>query len=215
MIPCHKIAEYLETSPDDSDDRLVIAPMPDLAELRSKSEASIDLRLGSWFSTTKARRHPILDIYEDEGSPPKEASLSSTYYVPFREKFILHPRRFVLAVTLEWIRIPSFLGGMVTGKSSWGRRGLIIETAPGVHPGFSGCLTLEVANVGDIPIAIKPGTPICQLFLHKLDEPAQLKAKSKFQGQRRPKLGSITLDDYSLALTKKRLSQSDSDSGSR
>lgn len=47
------------------------------------------------------------------------------------------------------------------GKSSLGRRGLVIETAPGVHPGFSGCLTLELANVGEIPIVLKPRGRVC------------------------------------------------------
>jgi dCTP deaminase len=45
-------------------------------------------------------------------------------------------------VTLEWIRLPKNLAAYVTGKSSWGRRGLIPATATGVHPGFKGCLTL-------------------------------------------------------------------------
>ncbi len=84
----------------------------------------------------------------------------------FGEDFILHPRSFVLGVTLEWLRMPSNFAGYVIGKSSWGRRGLIIATATGVHPGFTGCLTLELSNIGDLPIAIRPGMTIAQLFVH-------------------------------------------------
>jgi dCTP deaminase len=54
----------------------------------------------------------------------------------------------------------------VTGKSNLGRRGLVIETAPGVHPHFNGCLTLEMTNLGEIPLKIRPGMKICQLFIH-------------------------------------------------
>jgi len=41
-----------------------------------------------------------------------------------------------------------------------------------VHPGFRGCLTLELVNDGDSPIALSPGLRIAQLAIHRLDEPA-------------------------------------------
>lgn len=90
------------------------------------------------------------------------------FYVPFGSTFIVHPGRFVLAATLEWVRVPETLGGFITGKSTIGRRGLIIETAAGLHPCFSGCITLELANSGEVPIALVPGMRICQVFFHKL-----------------------------------------------
>ncbi len=120
---------------------------------------------------------------------------------PFGKEFILQPRGFVLGVTLEWVRLPSNLAGYVIGRSSWGRRGLIIATAAGVHPGFTGCLTLELSNVGEIPIAIKPGIPICQLFLHTTEQ-TDLVDKSVFVGLRRPTLGKIDLDDVAKKLAK-------------
>jgi dCTP deaminase len=108
--------------------------------------------------------------------------------------FILHPNEFVLAATLEWIRMPKRLAGYVTGKSSWGRRGLVIETAPGVHPRYIGCITLEVANVGEIPITIIPGTEICQLFIHRVEgDPADTPSGS-FACRRQPTLGTIKLN---------------------
>jgi dCTP deaminase len=122
------------------------------------------------------------------------------HYVRFDGRFILHPRSFVLATTLEWIRMPRTLAGYVTGKSSWGRRGLVIETAPGVHPGFIGCLTLELANVGEIPIEIYPGTPICQLFFHRVEGDTSRADQSAFVGRRQPVLGHVRLDDFSKKL---------------
>ena len=105
-----------------------------------------------------------------------------------------------MAVTLEWIRIPLNFAGNITGKSSWGRRGLIVETAPGVHPGFCGCLTLELTNVGEIPIAIKPGATICQLFIHELNKLDKSAPDSNFFGQRQPHLGTIKNDIFSEKL---------------
>ncbi len=89
----------------------------------------------------------------------------------------------------------------VIGRSSWGRHGLIIATATGVHPGFTGCLALELANVGEIPITIKPGTTICQIFIQKVDGVAKdLVDRSSFVGRRKPTLGVIKLDVIAEAL---------------
>jgi dCTP deaminase len=105
-------------------------------------------------------------------------------------------------VTLEWLRIPKNLAAYVVGKSSWGRAGLIIATATGVHPGFKGCLTLELSNVGEIPIAVQPGIAICQLFVHHLDlrDPDTVD-KSGFAGLRSPLFKRIELDDYARKLS--------------
>jgi dCTP deaminase len=137
-----------------------------------------------------------MDIYANGDDSPTEAHITSKNYVPFGKRFILHPRSFVLAATLEWLRVPRHYAGVLTGKSSWGRRGLVIETAPGVHPGFTGCLTLELANVGEIPIALMPGTKICQLFLHRLIGNEFVPNKSAFNAHRQPRLGRIMLDDF-------------------
>jgi dCTP deaminase len=115
--------------------------------------------------------------------------------VPFGKSFILHPKYFVLGVTLEWIRLPKDIAGYVIGKSSWGRLGLIIATAVGVHPGFAGCLTLELSNVGELPIELKPGMQICQLFLHTAHSTSSAQSKSLFVGQRKPHLGEIKVDE--------------------
>ena len=124
------------------------------------------------------------------------------YFVPFGEQFILHPGRFVLGSTLEWIRLPASVAGYITGKSSLGRRGLIIETAAGIHPGFSGCLALELANVGEVPVAIEPGMPICQIFLHTAS-PGEGLSKSMFSGKRRPTLGTLRPDNILQKLRSK------------
>ena len=135
-----------------------------------------------------------------EGGSFAESRLTKLYYVPFGEKFILHPRTFVLGITLEWVRLPKTLAGFVTGRSSWGRRGLIIATATGVHPGFTGCLALELSNVGEMPIPITPGLAICQLFLHDARSTLDFADRTAFVGLRRPTLGQIEIDDVAKKL---------------
>jgi dCTP deaminase len=70
---------------------------------------------------------------------------------------------------------------------------LIIETAAGIHPGFNGCLTLELTNVGEVPIKIRPGMKICQIFLHAIPN-GKLASSGLLTGRRRPFLGKIKSD---------------------
>jgi dCTP deaminase len=191
----------------DAADPLVIAPLPDVEALRHSGSASIDLRLGTWFVSLRRARMPHLDVSDFA----KEEALTRTSYVPFGDKYVLHPRTFVLAATLEWIRVPRNLAGYVIGKSSWGRKGLVIATAAGVHPGFSGCLTLELSNLGELPIAVRPGMRICQLFLHKVDSESERIDRSGFNGLRRPVLGSTKLDPVAAALARRRTDVPESD----
>jgi len=203
ILRADKIAQQLRT-PDNPDDPLVIRPTPNLIAMDNSGSASIDMRLGCWFQVFRNSRCSHLDVYGDSSSAPSESQLTKQHFVPFGEPFILHPRAFVLAVTLEWIRLPSDIAGYVVGRSSWGRHGLIIATATGVHPGFTGCLTLELTNVGEIPITIKPGTTICQIFLHLVEgRDPKLIDTSRFIGSRRPKLGTIQLDDVATRLARK------------
>ena len=194
ILKADQIARELE-SPEDSDDPLIITPGPNLDELRLSGAASLDVRLGRWFLAYRPSRTGHLDVYERNTEIPNEAKLTKTYYVPFGEGFVLHPRAFVLGVTVEWFRLPANRAAYVIGRSSWGRHGLIIATATGVHPGFSGCLALELSNVGEIPITIKPGTAICQLFIQEVKSGKKdLVDQSSFVGRRKPTLVAIQLD---------------------
>jgi dCTP deaminase len=174
---------------------LSVVPKPDLAAIRNDGAASIDLRLGRWFRTLRPSRTPLLDIAI--GLTPdvsqQDAHLTKEHFVRFGEPFVLHPHNFVLGITLEWIRMPRDLGGYIVGKSSLARRGLIIETAAGVQPGFSGCLALELSNVGEVPLALVPGMRVCQIFLHRVLEGRP--ATSQFSGRRKPVLGNVQADD--------------------
>src|SRR6202162_3665446 len=170
--------------------RLCIRPLVNQLEEHDRGNTSIDLRLGRWFLSLRETNQPELDFVARANHP--DVDLARKRFVRFDDKFVLHPGRFVLGTTLEWIRMPNSLAGSIVGKSSLGRHGLIIETAPVVHPGFSGCLTLELANVGEIPIALRPGMEIAQLQLENASGPG--KGTGRFSGYRRPVLGPIKAD---------------------
>lgn len=170
---------------------IAVVPAPEIVKLAEGGEAAVNLRLGRWFLTL--RQSSETHLKATPGGPSNENKFSKKYFVPFGEPFILHPNRFVLASTLEWIRLPVNYAAFVVGKSTLGRRGIIIETAAGVHPGFSGCLTLEIANVGEIPVELVSGMLICQLFFHSLK--GELSAsQTSLAGQRKPRLGKLRDD---------------------
>ena len=85
------------------------------------------------------------------------------------DEFVIKPNQFVLAHTLERINMPINLLGIVKGKSSLARKGLIVEFAGFIDPGFSGQITLELKNVSDKPVTLKKYMRICQLCFLKMD----------------------------------------------
>jgi dCTP deaminase len=193
MLSADEIAAALLLPPGD-ENRLSITPLPEMAEIRTRGGTSIDLRLGRWFRSFKQSQNSSVPLSVHHRNAKAllevEASRTKQHFVPFGDQFVLHPGRFVLGVTLEWLRLPKNLSGYVTGKSSLGRHGLVIETAAGIHPLFSGCLTLELANVGEVPIEISPGMRICQIFLHRVT-PAKTRSNTgEMSGQRKPSLPS-------------------------
>lgn len=198
MLRSERVARLLrEGEKASTKDPLVIVPQPDIAQLRRTGAAAVDLRLGTWFVTLREARIPCLS----PGVHDKAEQLTKTQFVQFGEEFFLHPGSFVLGTTLEWLRLPRNIAGYVVGRSSWGRRGLIIATATGVHPGFIGCLTLELCNLGQVPIAIRPGWSICQLFLHSASvERSTSVDGSMFGGYRRPTIGRIDEDSFARRL---------------
>lgn len=102
---------------------------------------------------------------------------------------LIRPGEFLLACTREWVGLPEHIAGLVHGKSSWARKGLMVEAAGLVDPGFEGTITLELKNLGHRPIPLSAGTPICQLTLHAVDVAVlrpygSVGLNSHYQGQR-------------------------------
>jgi dCTP deaminase len=188
MLDCAELARRIRLGNDADPAGVSVVPEPNVSEIERSGEASITLRLGRWFIALRQSSQPYFDVHVDNAETKREARASKQYFVPFGQQYILHPGRFVLASTLEWLKFPATFGGYIGGKSTWARRGLIIETAAGLHPGFNGCLTLELANVGEVPIKIRPGMKVCQVFVHAIPD-GEHSSMGSLTGRRRPYLG--------------------------
>ncbi len=153
--------------------------------------SSIDLRLSDEFMVFKTISSTHVDPLKGDGTE---------YLERVRTKdFVIHPGEFVLASTVERITLPADVVGTLEGRSGWGRLGVIIHTAGFIDAGFSGQLTLEIANVGKMPVLIRAGSRICQLVLFRMtseaDVPYTKRKGSKYAGQAGPTASRIGKDD--------------------
>ena len=113
--------------------------------------ASVDLLLGNEFEIDGWKNHTL----QDGGI------------------FFLEPGEFALAHTIEMISLPADIAARVEGKSTHGRRGLLIHATAGfIDPGFRGQVTLELANLGQSSIGVQVGEPIAQICFYQLTTPA-------------------------------------------
>jgi dCTP deaminase len=75
--------------------------------------------------------------------------------LPLGGSLVLHPGDLILAPTFENISMPRDLLGILQGRSSLGRLGVIVHaTASFIDPKFSGSITLELSNLGHLPVRL-------------------------------------------------------------
>ena len=148
--------------------------------------SSIDVRLDKFFRVFDNHKYPHIDPAADQSDLTREVEVNSD------ETFVLHPGEFVLGSTYEIVTLPDDIAARLEGKSSLGRLGLLTHSTAGfIDPGFSGHVTLELANVATLPIKLYPGMKIGQLCFFRLSSAADnpygsAKYGSRYQGQRGP-----------------------------
>lgn len=99
------------------------------------------------------------------------------------DEFIIHPYQFMLASTIEQVKIPNNLICHVKGKSSIGRLGLDITNAGVIDPGFKGNITLQLFNKSNKPINLKQFDSIAQLEFEQLSSEPYKAYNGHYQNQ--------------------------------
>ena len=131
--------------------------------------ASIDLTLSNdfWFFT---KNHSIT-LNENTN-----AESFATYKK--LKSVTLKPGDFILGKTIERIKLPEDLFGMLSGRSRFARLGLAIDiTAFFIHPGVDNHQVFEIKNLSNNDIILKPGLRIAQLAFIRTE------GKSKYVGK--------------------------------
>ncbi|MEN9606876.1 MAG: hypothetical protein RL605_704 [Actinomycetota bacterium] len=148
--------------------------------------SSMDVRLDRFFRLFDNHKYAYIDPREEQ------ADLTQLVEVAADEAFILHPGEFVLGSTYEYVSLPDNIAARLEGKSSLGRLGLLTHSTAGfVDPGFTGHVTLELANVSNLPIKLWPGMKVGQLCFFQLSSACETpygsaKYLSRYLGQRGP-----------------------------
>jgi len=170
------IKEYLESG------KILIDPV----DHKDIQPASVDLHIDKGILIFKNSSEPFIDLRKEL------PNLTESVEIQKGEPFMLHPGEFVLASTIERIKLGTDVVGRLEGKSSLGRVGLLIHSTAGyVDPGWKGHLTLELSNVASLPITLYFGMPIGQLSFLRLSTAAENvygsdALNSKYLGQTEP-----------------------------
>ena len=131
------------------------------------------------------------DVTERGVLPEVIAGRSQRFVLTDDKPYPLQPQQFILGRTLERVELPvdkglPHLAARIEGKSSRARCGLMVHfTAPTVHPGWVGPLTLEMINLGPQTIILRPGMAIAQLIIEEVRGDIFLNP-SQFHGQSTP-----------------------------
>lgn len=154
--------------------------------------SAIDLRLSGKIAELKENHSIHIDLSHGAGIAALYADMAIEKNLAPNESYSLEPKTLVLGQTLERIHLPlqqapdRSLAARIEGRSSYARAGLAVHcTAPTIHAGFRGPITLELINFGRYPIVLHAGDAICQLILERV-EGAPTSRLSQFHDQRTP-----------------------------
>jgi len=154
--------------------------------------ATYDIRLGNTFIVNDAHStkaiDPVMDVY------PK----TQTIEVKDGEEFVLHPGVSILGYSKEKFGSENYLIE-VNGKSSLARIGLIVHNSASiVNPGHYLNIALELCNLNNVPIVLRPGMEIAQLSFSTLSSHTKKSYKqtgryhkNNFVGYVPPKTGPL------------------------
>jgi dCTP deaminase len=154
--------------------------------------SSVDLRLAPRIAVPK--RDETVTLRPSKGRLAKILTNNSQQHeITSDRPFLLQPNCFILGQTRERVAFPIqdnddglCYSARVEGKSSLARCGVLVHfTAPTVHAGFEGTITLEIINLGPYDILLEADTYICQLIVEEVKGIPVL-TPSQFRGQNTP-----------------------------
>jgi dCTP deaminase len=151
----------------------------------------IDFRLGYTFLVFERNKQAYIDPRRVDTTKGTTRQI----LVKTGEPFIIHPHELVLATTLERLTLADDILGRLEGRSSLGRLGIIVHSTASIfHPGWDGTATMELGNLGVMPVALYPRMRICMFTFERLSSPAERpygSTPSKYQGQTGPLASGI------------------------
>jgi dCTP deaminase len=126
--------------------------------------ASLDLTLAPTFRVFR-KVHEVIEVREHTDY----RQLTEKIAVPRGQHILIMPGETVLGITQERLRLGPGLCGWLEGRSRFARLGLMVHiSAPFMGPGIDSQQVLEMSNFGPAPLAVHPGTAVCQFVFQQL-----------------------------------------------
>lgn len=179
-----------------SDNKLFIRPLLEQSQI---GEIGIDLRLGYDFLVSVQGREAFINASKNDwidGDSSNQRNIHQFFQATRRqigETFILHPHQTVLAVSLEYVKLPEDCFIKLFMRSSYSRLGITISTI--AQPGYCGCLSLELTNNNRNPINLTVGARIIQGIIFRVGSNVPyFYAPRKYVCQVRPEPSAVISD---------------------
>lgn len=132
-----------------------------------------ELRLGAFHLKDFSRQYLT--------TVPQHGSANSTLVYCRGNEVVVKPTGFLLWTTREWVGTPKanpLYICFVNAKSTKARTGVVVHlSAPTIHAGWQGNITLEIVNFGPFDIILQPGDAISQLTVAAISNPPDLSLK--------------------------------------
>jgi dCTP deaminase len=86
------------------------------------------------------------------------------------DHILIPPNSYVLGRSIEYFRMPPDTLGLVLGKSTYARSGIIVNVTP-LEPGWEGHVTIEIGNGTPLPAKVYAEEGIAQVVFLRGDTP--------------------------------------------
>ncbi|WP_263786402.1 dCTP deaminase [Salinibacter grassmerensis] len=100
------------------------------------------------------------------------------------DHILIPPNSYVLGRSIEYFRMPSDTLGLVLGKSTYARSGIIVNVTP-LEPGWEGHVTIEIGNGTPLPAKVYAEEGIAQVVFLRGETPevSYEEKQGKYQNQ--------------------------------
>ncbi len=173
VLPDHLIRQYVELYS-------MIEPFEPETVRNGKisygtSSYGYDLRLANEFTRIRT---------EGEWDPKNPANLEREHITA--DIFVIQPGETILARSYEYFRIPRHVLGLVYGKSTYARCGVLVNVTP-LEPEWEGYITMAIANCSKYLVRLYAYEGIAQVVFITGEDMCKISyadRKGKYQGQK-------------------------------
>lgn len=151
---------------------------------------SIDLHFRHDCKRIKLTYDGVID-YDDL----RNHSYTESFEIENGELYI-EPGEIILTTTQEIVSLSTEFAGIITGRSSIARLGVMVHCSQEfIYPGYGQTIPLQLVNLGDNTVRIPITSTVCQLILFKLRTPSSgtyvTKQGAKYAGEISPFVSEI------------------------